>query len=64
MLEKIKNEPALVSGFIAAAISLAVAFGFDLSQEQVGAIMALVVAVLAFVTRSQVSPSTPSEGGE
>lgn len=54
ILERIKNEPALLLGLISAAISLALAFGLSLSEEQIGGIMAVVVAVLALVTRSQV----------
>jgi hypothetical protein len=54
ILERIKNEPALLIGFISAVISLALAFGFTLSEEQIGGIMAVVVAILALVTRNQV----------
>jgi hypothetical protein len=56
IIQIIRSEPAVVSGFIAAAIALVVAFGLKLSPEQIGAVMALVSAGLAFVTRSQVSP--------
>lgn len=52
-----KNEPAVVSGLILAAIALATAFGLDLSNEQVGAITAFVSAAMSFVVRSQVTPS-------
>lgn len=54
ILERIKNEPALVVGLVSAVIALALAFGFTLTDEQVGGIMAVVVAVLAVFTRSQV----------
>jgi len=56
MLARIKNEPALVTAFVAAAIALITAFGLDLTNEQVGGIMAVVAAGLGFVTRSQVTP--------
>lgn len=56
MLNIIKREPALVSGLIAAIIALVTAFGMHLSEEQVGGIMAVVAALLAFITRSQVTP--------
>lgn len=57
ILERIKNEPALAIGLVSSVIALALAFGFTLSDEQVGGIMAVVVAVLALVTRSQVTPT-------
>ena len=60
IIQIIRSEPAVVSGFIAAAIALVVAFGLKLSPEQIGAVMALVSAGLAFVTRSQVSPIATS----
>lgn len=50
------REPALWMGLVGAAIALGTAFGLHLSAEQVGAISALAAAILAFVTRSQVSP--------
>ena len=57
MIARIRSEPALVTGFTAAVIALGVAFGLDLTGEQTGAIMAVVTAALAFVTRSQVTPT-------
>jgi uncharacterized membrane protein len=60
IIQIIRSEPAVVSGFIAAAIALVVAFGLKLSPEQIGAVMAVVSAGLAFVTRSQVSPVLPT----
>ena len=57
ILERIKNEPALLIGLVSAAISLILAFGIDLTEKQVGGIMAVVVALLALVTRSQVTPT-------
>lgn len=54
--DRIRKEPALVTGLISALIALGVAFGLELTGEQTGAIMAAVVAVLAFVTRAQVTP--------
>ena len=56
------QEPAMVVALVGAAIALAVSFGFDLSTEQVGAVMALVSAFLGLVTRSQVSPADVSSG--
>jgi hypothetical protein len=54
LIERVRNEPALALGLISAVISLALAFGFTLTDEQVGGIMAVVVAFLALVTRSKV----------
>ncbi|WP_330473847.1 hypothetical protein [Terrabacter sp. C0L_2] len=51
------REPALILGALQAVIALAISFGLDLSPEQTGAILAASAAVLAVVTRSQVSPS-------
>jgi membrane protein implicated in regulation of membrane protease activity len=51
-----KREPALILGVVQAIIALALAFGFNLSTEQVGAILAVTAAVLAVITRSQVTP--------
>lgn len=62
MLNRIRNEPALVSGAVAAVIALLAAFGLDLSAEQVGAVLAVVAAVLAFVVRAQVTPTAKTDG--
>ena len=56
ILDRIRREPALVSGLVSAVIALAVSFGLDWTAEQVGAVMAVVAAVLAVVTRQQVTP--------
>ena len=60
MLKLIKGEPALFTGLIGALIALGVAFGLKFTPEQVGAVMAIVSAGLAFVTRSQVTPVVPA----
>lgn len=60
--QRIRREPALVSGLVTAVLALVVAFGVDLSQEQTGAILAVVAAVMALVTRAQVTPApTPHD---
>lgn len=59
ILDSIRKEPALVTGAVSALIALGVAFGLNLDGQQTGAIMALVTAALAFVTRSQVTPVEP-----
>ena len=54
------REPAMVVAFVQAVIVLAVAFGLRLTTEQTGAILALTAIVLGLITRTQVSPSTPT----
>ena len=50
------REPALIIALVQTAIALVVAFGFDLTVEQVGAIVAVSAAILGVVTRSKVTP--------
>ena len=57
ILEHIKAEPALVAGAVQAVLALIVAFGVPLSDEQVGAILAVSAAVLALVVRQKVTPT-------
>lgn len=64
VVDRIRREPALVVGFVAAMIALGTAFGLELTNEQTGAISAFVVAVLAFVTRSQVTPVYDARHGD
>jgi hypothetical protein len=53
------REPALIVGFVQAALMLGITFGLHLTVEQVGAISAVLAALFALLTRSQVaSPST------
>jgi hypothetical protein len=52
------REPALIIGVVQALVALAVGFGLDITEEQVGLILAGVAAVLALVTRSQVTPAS------
>ena len=49
-----KNESALAVSLIEAVLAVAIAFGLDLSGEQVAALVALMVPVGALVTRAQV----------
>lgn len=51
------REPVLIMGLIQAGIVLGVSFGLSLTQEQTGAILAFSAALLAVVTRTQVSPN-------
>lgn len=56
MIDRIKNEPAVVLGLVQAIIALVVAFGLDLTGEQTASILAVTAAVLAFVVRQRVTP--------
>ena len=51
------REPAMVVAFVQALLVLGVTFGLHLSQEQTGAILAVVSIFLGLVTRSQVTPA-------
>lgn len=55
-MELVKNEPVLISGFIATVLALFLAFGVNLSTDQIGAIMAVVTAGLAIAARMFVTP--------
>jgi hypothetical protein len=57
LIEKVRNEPVLITALVAALIALVTAFGLNLTNEQVGAINAVVVAILGFVARGQVTPT-------
>lgn len=50
------REPALIAGFIAIAINLAISFGLQLTAEQVSLLNALVVGGLALIVRQVVTP--------
>lgn len=51
-----RREPAAILGAIQTVLALVVAFGINLSGEQVGAILAVVAAVFAAITRDRVTP--------
>lgn len=54
-----RTEPAAIAGLVQAVLTLAVAFGFDLTPEQIGSILAVTAALLALLVRSTVSsPAT------
>lgn len=50
------REPALIAGFIAIVINLAVSFGLHLTADQVALLNAAVVAGLAIIVRQAVTP--------
>lgn len=56
MLERIKDEPALVAGLAQAVLVLLVVFGVPLTDAQVAAILGVTAALLAFVVRRKVVP--------
>lgn len=52
----IKSEVPLILGLVQAVLALLLAFGLELTVDQTAAILAVSAAILAVVTRSQVSP--------
>ena len=56
MWQLIKEEPVSTQGIIQAALALATSFGLGLSSSQMGAILAVTAAILALLTRQQVTP--------
>lgn len=50
------REPALVVGFVQAALTLLLSFGVELTVEQSAGILALVATALSLVVRQRVSP--------
>lgn len=52
-----KREPALFYGVVNAVIALAVSFGLELKPDQIGALLAVTSALLALVTRTQMTPN-------
>lgn len=55
-----KREPVMIRAVIMAALTLAISFGLDITDLQLGHIEALIVAVLVLITgqsaRSKVTP--------
>lgn len=54
----IKNEPVLITGLATAVIALLLAFGFQLSEKQIGAIMGVLAIILAILARKLVTPNS------
>lgn len=52
------REPVLAYAVVQAAILVATTFGLHLTVEQVGAIQLAALALLSFVVRAKVSPTT------
>ena len=57
MTERLLKEPVMIAAAIRAVLVAAMAFGLDLSPEQMAALMVAVEAVLALVVRALVSPA-------
>lgn len=55
--------PAVFSGVVATGATLLSAYGFDLAPTHVGLISAGVVALMALVTRAQVTPASDPRPG-
>ena len=57
----LKNEPVLIVGLIQAVLGLLLAFGISVTDEQIGAIMAVTAVILAIVARILVTPNNKLE---
>ena len=49
------REPAMILAFVGSVLTLLIAFGTNLSKEQMGAILAVTSSGLGLITRSQVT---------
>lgn len=56
MLDRINQEPVLTHALVMAVLNLALAFGLNVTGDQLAAINAAVLAALSFYTRSKVTP--------
>ena len=54
----VRREPVRAASVVSAGLAILVAFGLDLSAEQVGAISAFVSIVLGGQARAKVTPVT------
>jgi hypothetical protein len=52
-------EPTMILAVIQSFVALFISFGLDLSNQQVGAIMAAAAALLGLLARSRVTPNEP-----
>ena len=57
IIDRVRNEPVLLTALIQSVLALVVSFGLSLSPEQIGGILAVSAAILAIVARSQVTPT-------
>jgi hypothetical protein len=56
IVDFINHEPALVMGFLGAAINLAVAFGLPITAEQASLLNIFIAAGVSVIVRQHVSP--------
>lgn len=65
--QKVRNEPVLITQFVAAALSLLAVFGLSLPVATAAAVMGFAQVVAALVARGQVAPiakyAAPREDG-
>jgi hypothetical protein len=52
----VKQEPVAAQGVVQAVLALGTSFGFGLTGEQVGGLLAVTAAILTLVTRQTVTP--------
>ena len=57
ILDRLRDEPVLVTTFVGALLSLLVVFGVPISDDQKLAIVGLITALLALFARSKVTPA-------
>jgi uncharacterized membrane protein len=55
--QTMKNEPVLLGGLITVAVSIASAYGLELSTEQLAMTISTVIAVVSFIQRKFVTPT-------
>lgn len=58
MLDRLRDEPVLLTTVVGAVLVLLVQFGVPISDGQADAVTAVLVAVLAVFARSKVSPAS------
>jgi uncharacterized protein (DUF697 family) len=61
-VSKFSTNPVLVNSLVGVVLSIAVVFGLHLTDVQNTAIVSAVVTVIAFFTRSKVTPVAKSTG--
>ena len=56
IIDRLRNEPVLVTTFVGAVLNLLIVFGVPIDDEQKLAIIVVLNAVLAVFARSKVTP--------
>lgn len=59
IFERIQREPVATMAMLRAGLIAAMAFGFNLSSDQMAAVLMFTEMLLAWITRSQVTPTVP-----